>query len=717
MAGSASAQTSRWSNPAVGNWFVPANWDAGVPLSGSLAELGNGGLALISDPGASAYRLTLGGAGSTGLLDVSGAGRLTVGAELLVNNGTMQILGGASVLQAAPANFAATRTRFGHDGTGRLFVSGAGSGLTTSAEMELGQPAGQAVPFGAAVVTIERGARVNSLDNGVYFYDANATVTGPGSLWTTTRMTVNGNASSLTVADRGTVNSGSTTVRDGASINVTGPGSSFNNAVAVPMVVGMFGSGTVNVQNGGLLSSGATLLGDTAGSFGAGMIVGVQSRWTHSGDILVGNAGVGTVDIRQGATLTSVRGHVGFLAGSNGSVTVSDAGSSWTAASSMFIGNAGTGTLNVLNGAVASTAGNAYLGIAAGAQGQGTVSGAGSVWNITAAGTNLNIGGNQTQAGGIGALSIEGGGVVNALDTHLYNTGTLALLDGGTLNGPLSSWGGLVRTRGVNTLAGAITLQAGGVFIQPVDAASTLTLSGDISGPGGLDKSSFLGSVGRGKLVLSGSNSYAGPTTVDIGTLIVNGTQASPVIVNAGMLGGTGAIGAAVTVGNSVGSADATLAPGASIGTLATGDLALRADGVFVFEVDSNAALTDQVVVTGNVTLDPGAAFSLANLGSGVLAPGLSFVAIDNDGVDPINGQFAGLAEGVEISSGANRFFVSYLGGTGNDLVLTSVPEPASAALLLLGGLIVSRCARPLARRRSTQPIDRATSALALDKS
>lgn len=48
-----------------------------------------------------------------------------------------------------------------------------------------------------------------------------------------------------------------------------------------------------------------------------------------------------------------------------------------------------------------------------------------------------------------------------------------------------------------------------------------------------------------------------------------------------------------------------------------------------------------------------------------------------------------------------------------DSLQVSSVPEPASAALLLLGGLIVARCAGPLARRRAALAIDGSTPALA----
>ncbi len=91
------------------------------------------------------------------------------------------------------------------------------------------------------------------------------------------------------------------------------------------------------------------------------------------------------------------------------------------------------------------------------------------------------------------------------------------------------------------------------------------TYSGAIQGAGGLTK------AGTGNFVLSGTSAYTGATTVNAGTLSVNGdiSSSSVVTVNSGgTLGGTGTLPS--TVINSGG----TLAPGNSIGTInVSGDL------------------------------------------------------------------------------------------------------------------------------------------------
>jgi subtilase-type serine protease len=65
------------------------------------------------------------------------------------------------------------------------------------------------------------------------------------------------------------------------------------------------------------------------------------------------------------------------------------------------------------------------------------------------------------------------------------------------------------------------------------------TWRNDISGHGGLTKQ------GIGTLVLTGNNTYSGPTLVNQGRLAINGSLQSAVTVNdGGILGGNGRIGA-----------------------------------------------------------------------------------------------------------------------------------------------------------------------------
>jgi hypothetical protein len=65
------------------------------------------------------------------------------------------------------------------------------------------------------------------------------------------------------------------------------------------------------------------------------------------------------------------------------------------------------------------------------------------------------------------------------------------------------------------------------------------------------------------------------------------------------------------------------------------------------------------------------------------------FTIINNDGADAVIGTFLGLAENafIDASSGGNDayFRISYLGGTGNDVVLrATIPEPSVVSLLAL---------------------------------
>ena len=236
------------------------------------------------------------------------------------------------------------------------------------------------------------------------------------------------------------------------------------------------------------------------------------------------------------------------------------------------------------------------------------------------------------------------------------------------------------------------------------------TLSGNLSGTGSLAY------AGPGKLTLTGSNSYSGSTSVNAGTLAVNGSLSNTSLVSVGAggtLGGSGVIAAGVT-------AAGIIAPGNSIGTLSTNDFLLT--GTLANELarfndgSSISPVSDLVNVTGSVTLD-NADLSLALwTGSGYSAPisGDIFYLIANDGADAISGVFAQLngapatlTEGSLFSWDSQQWKITYQANYtgsygsssftgGNDAAIIVVPEPATLAGAAAG---IALLARSIARR------------------
>lgn len=85
----------------------------------------------------------------------------------------------------------------------------------------------------------------------------------------------------------------------------------------------------------------------------------------------------------------------------------------------------------------------------------------------------------------------------------------------------------------------------------------------------------------------------------------------------------------------------------------------------------------EQYVVVGGVDLGAGS-LSVVQRGGFVPIAGDGFTLIDNDGADPISGVFIGLPEGAQLpeSIGGMPVTISYVGGDGNDVVLTAQALP-----------------------------------------
>jgi len=222
-------------------------------------------------------------------------------------------------------------------------------------------------------------------------------------------------------------------------------------------------------------------------------------------------------------------------------------------------------------------------------------SGAGA-WTLT--GTNTYAGTTTIAAG---TLEVAVGAAIgDASAVSIANVaGARLLVSSNETIGSLAG-GGLA---GGEVALGFNTLTVG-------NAAST-TFAGTISGIGG-----GIVKRGGGALVLSGTNTYSGPTSVAAGTLMVNGSTGSgPLAVSAGAtLGGSGIVGGAATIAG-------IHVPGTSPGLQTfSGGLTYGSTATLVWELSANTAasidrgsLYDGINLTtsGLLTIDPAAALRL----------------------------------------------------------------------------------------------------------
>jgi autotransporter-associated beta strand protein len=162
----------------------------------------------------------------------------------------------------------------------------------------------------------------------------------------------------------------------------------------------------------------------------------------------------------------------------------------------------------------------------------------------------------------------------------------------GAATGGLAFDGGTLRFLSGFTTSRVVTLNAGGGTFDT--NGSDVVLAGAIGGTGGLTKD------GAGILTLNGTSSYLGATTVNAGTLAVNGSIAnSAVTVNAGArLQGTGTVGS-TTIGAGATFAPGSGAPGSSM-TVA-GNLAFQSGALYVVQVSPTTASFANVAGTANL--------------------------------------------------------------------------------------------------------------------
>jgi hypothetical protein len=405
----------------------------------------------------------------------------------------------------------------------------------------------------------------------------------------------------------------------------------------------------------------ATLAGSYDGGAGANMLrttaagpVTLSGTVSNFSSIDVGNvlAVTGTLNGAQGGTTLAGSGHI--VSFERGAIT-----------SGLLSLGAGANTLRILAG---STVGGAIAG--------GDGSGATALQIVNDGGT-LPI---AASFSGFDVATLTGGGTVQI--NGAWTVGGMSFDGNLTVgaNGSLAS-PSLTGSAGANILAlagrfsGAIDLGAGNDTLR---LAGAFAPGGSVTGGAGTDTLELAVSGTNDAPTNLGSTAFASFETLKAvsGVSILGGTQsfANGVEIGAGarLIGAAGSVftapqftvatggtfGTAGTVNGNVAVAG-TLSPGASPGTMTVnGNVALAAGSNALFELTS--AVSDQLLVSGNLTIASGATLTLT--GNRPLTPGVTLdLIIANGG---ITGSFSTVnqAAGVGgfLSQSANR--ISLLG-------------------------------------------------------
>jgi autotransporter-associated beta strand protein len=271
----------------------------------------------------------------------------------------------------------------------------------------------------------------------------------------------------------------------------------------------------------------------------------------------------------------------------------------------------------------------------------------------------------------ISTLAVNGGNVT-------IGAGQLAPFDGVTMTGgTISSTGAgklllsnnLTAYPVIASISGSIDLD-GGTRTFTVNNDNDNTTFDRLDVPAIVSNGS-LTKAGAGVLWLRGNNLYTGTTTVFAGVLIIDGNQPqSAVQVNGGLLkSGVGTSGpVTVTAGRL---ADAGLCSSPSFNTFTVqGNLSLNSSAFYRATICGSIGIENsRLKITGNGTVSLGGSTLEIN-GGGPFEAGRTFVIIDNDGTDVVQGTFSGLPEGASLMVGNATLFISYKGGDGNDVTL-----------------------------------------------
>jgi outer membrane autotransporter protein len=616
------AQDFTWNGITAGdnNWFVPSNWDGSAQTIPPV----------LPSPTQSAGV-------DTGPPAVQSANIATPGAvanELLI--------GGAIVTEVTVAGI--TIDPLEPSGTGQVIVNGATASLTLfGTGLATALPAGQvSLDVVSGSLLVENGATLTSSGSGVgRFADANTaptvTVTGSGSTWIE-----NG------TLEIGSGNTSTVTVSDGASFR---------------------GAGTVTIASLGTLKIG---IGGLSGTFNAPSIVNdglINFNFTDSTTLGAQVSGTGEIEKFGSGTLTLtgtnsysgetfIDGGTLVAAATNALGTGDVSVSGPTSVLRISPGTLEANFFTVSDGATLDNAGTLQLpAVTDEPTALITVNGDGTITNEVTG--SINATGLIAIQGftAVDPVTVTNAGVISGTIAILFTDvdGTITNASTGTITGTsgtaIEATGGAVTLSNAGVIHGnvtlddfpnAVTLFTGSQIVGNLNLGSPTAASLILDGSGTqLLSQAVTGTVtnfntltkqGTGTWTIDEALTYTGATTVNAGSLIVNGSIASAqTLVNAGgLLGGLGSIGG--PLGSSlVNSGIVSPGSGDTPGTLTVNsNYTQNADGTLrigiaptqhdLLAVNGHASLagTLQLISLGSFTLHVGDQVTILTAGGGV---------------------------------------------------------------------------------------------------